>query len=79
MLEREFAPFDKEDLNSLEKFQFCIKLMINGQTSQAFSGMSLPPLEIAGGCADDIISLSRLEFGSPRLLAAQRLSRQLGY
>ncbi len=79
MLEREFDGFSKNDLTNLAKYNFYIKLMINGQTSQAFSGLSMPPRKTKKPNAqlalkNDIIELNRLRFGNIKLLVEKRLS-----
>lgn len=52
--------------------------MINGKTSTAFSGMSLPPINPGEAVQQDQIrDLSRLAFGSPRLLVEEEIARQL--
>lgn len=46
ILEKEFAPqFTAEDLVNLGRFQFYIKLMIDGVSSSPFSATTLPPIE----------------------------------
>ena len=77
-LEKEFTPFSREDLSTTAKFNFYIKLMVNGQTSEAFSGQSLPPLESpASQTAADVIAVSRLAYALPKLLVEEQLKYRL--
>lgn len=80
VLSKEFAPaVTVLDFINLSRFNFYIKLMINGRTSEAFSGMSLPP-EFSRGAASvksQIITLSRLAFGWPRLFVEEMIQRRL--
>lgn len=78
MLEKEFEGFTTQDLTNLAKYNFYLKLMINGATSQPFSGISLSPLTLpATAKLEHVINLSRLAFGRPRLLVEQQLKQQL--
>lgn len=68
-LEKNFLPFSKNDLTTLAKFEFYIKLMVGGQTSEPFSGKSLPPMENKKkSVSQEIVNLSRLLYGNPKLL-----------
>jgi TraM recognition site of TraD and TraG len=79
-LEREFAPFNKDDLGNLEKFNFYIKLMSKGQSTQAFSGLSLAPLENPKSAeAENVRTLSRLFYSNPKLLVEQELSQRMRF
>ncbi len=72
ILSREFAPIDKEDFINLPRFSFYIKLMIDGKTSEAFSGTSLPPdSKVMAGNGDRIRQINRLAYAVPRLLAEE--------
>ncbi len=77
-LQKQFYPFTKEDLSNLEKFNFYIKLMSEGQTTEPFSGISLKPEEarIAAG-EKNITLLSQLAYGSPRLLVEEQLNHRM--
>ncbi|HYV33278.1 MAG TPA: type IV secretory system conjugative DNA transfer family protein, partial [Candidatus Limnocylindria bacterium] len=78
-LEKEFDPFTKEDLNNLDKFNFYIKLMSQGQSTEPFSGVSLKPMENPNASeAQTIRAFSRLAFASPRLLIEQDLRQRMG-
>ncbi len=77
-LAKEFSPFSKEDLNSLEKFRFYIKLMSKGQTTPAFSGTSYPPIENQDSCDFETLkSFTRLAFASPKALVEQELEQKI--
>ncbi len=78
LLEKQLYPFTKEDLSNLGKFNFYIKLMSNGQATQAFSGISQQPLKRAEtDHGETIKTLSQLAYGSPRLLVEQELQRRI--
>ncbi len=77
-LEKEFHPFTKFDLSNLAKYQFYLKLMVQGQTSQPFSGTSLPPLVGTETTpAQELIGLNQLAYGQPRLLVEEQLKQRL--
>ena len=79
ILSREFAPMTEQDFIGLPRFNFYIKLMIDGKTSRAFSGANLPPepaLETAS-MKDKVVTLNRLAYGWPRLFAEETIRRQL--
>ncbi|RJQ34425.1 type IV secretory system conjugative DNA transfer family protein [Candidatus Parcubacteria bacterium] len=79
MLAKEFAPnITSLDLMGLERFNFYIKLMIDGHTSQAFSGRGISP-ELMGNTRikDKVTTLNRLAYGWPRLFVEETIKRQL--
>ncbi len=79
-LEREFQPMTKSDLANLDKYNFYIKLMVHGQTTETFSGQSAPPLSHALQSpipVDSVTALTRLRFGRPRLLVEQQLLHRM--
>jgi len=80
ILAREFAPRITElDFIGLSRFNFYIKLMIDGKTSEPFSGMSLPP-EFSGettSMQDKVVTLNRLAYGWPRLFVEETIKRRL--
>lgn len=80
VLSKEFAPVVTVfDFMNLSRFNFYIKLMINGKTSEAFSGMSLQP-EFSRGEAsikNNITTLNRLAFCWPRLFVEEMIKRRL--
>lgn len=77
-LAREFEPFTKEDFLSLERFNFYIKLMINGKTSAPFSGVSLPERTAPTPATKETITiLSRVAYGHPKILAETVIANAL--
>ncbi len=79
ILSREFAPIHDSDLIGLPRFNFYIKLMIDGKTSEAFSGVTLPPETISRGSSmkEKVVTLNRLSYGWPRLVVEETLKRHL--
>ncbi len=78
MLAREFQPFEARDLANLDKFNFYLKLMIDGQTSQAFSGTSLAPVATEHTAAtEQVVNLSRLRYALPKLLVEEQIKWRL--
>jgi hypothetical protein len=77
-LSREFTPFNESDFMGLPRHHFLVKLMIDGKTSEAFSGVSMPP-EIGGRVSikDKIITLNRLAYGWPRQVVAESIGQAL--
>jgi len=68
VLEKEFAPtFTAEDLVNLGSYQIYLKLMIDGVSSQPFSGTSLPPIEKPEiSYVDEVIRNSRRVYSKPK-------------
>lgn len=79
LLTKEFDPLTTFDFMGLARFNFYIKLMVDGKTSTPFSGVGLPPADIGGftRAKEIIIDHNRLSYGTPRLLADHLLSEQL--
>jgi hypothetical protein len=78
ILTKEFAPFTKEDFFNLKKYNFYIRLMMNGKMSPAFSGQSLPPAGFPNPhIADRIKGLGHLAYGFPRLLVEEQIKQAL--
>lgn len=80
ILSREFEPMEVADFMGLARFNFYIKLMIDGKTSTAFSGRSLPPEPVyeSADMGRRAETFSRLFYASPRLLVEERINRQIG-
>ena len=77
-LEKEFAPFTKEDLSNLDKFNFYLKLMADGQSTRPFSGISLPPMQKAAAANTQTLkTFSRLAYAQPKLLVEQDLNQRM--
>lgn len=66
-LAREFYPvFSEADLVNLPNHHIYLKLMIDGKTSQPFSAVTLPMLEIKESFKREIIAQSRKRYASRR-------------
>ena len=79
ILTEEFTPITELDFMGLPRFNFYIKLMIGGKTSEVFSGMSMTPessLETTP-VKEKIIAFNRLAYGWPRLFTEETIGRQL--
>ncbi len=75
---REFTPrFIEEDMVNLPKYEFYIKLMIDGITSDPFSARGLVPLseEEKTGNAEKIIKISRERYAKERRVVEEKISR----
>jgi type IV secretory pathway TraG/TraD family ATPase VirD4 len=78
ILSREFQEFTKEDFINLPRFNFYIKLMIDGKTSDAFSGKSQPPLDASDmEITKRIIGINQLAYGLPKLLVEEQIKQAL--
>jgi len=79
MLSKEFIPMEVDDFIHLPKFNFYIKLMIDGKTSDAFSGTSIPPKEPGYKVVskDKIIDFNRLVYGHPKIFVDKLISHYL--
>jgi type IV secretory pathway TraG/TraD family ATPase VirD4 len=73
-LSKEFYPLTREDFLNLPRFNFYIKLMVDGKTSEGFSGVSLPPYALTqAGNARQIRLISQLAYAVPRKLADEQI------
>ena len=79
ILSKEFQPMEVEDFINLPRFNFYIKLMIEGKTSTAFSGAGLPPDVLAGPKAGSglIQSFNKLRYGAPKAYVEEKIKSQL--
>ncbi len=79
ILSREFLPMKVEDFMNLPKFNFYIKLMIDGKTSHAFSGISIPPEESKSSLntKKSIETFNRLYYGSPKIFVEKMINKNL--
>ena len=78
ILSKEFVPFTKDDFVTLPRFHFYIKLMMQGKTTEAFSGLSLAPEEASDpSMAERVTQLSRLAYGFPKLLVDELILTQV--
>ncbi len=79
ILSREFVPITELDFAGLPRFNFYIKLMIDGKTSEPFSGMTLAPEPAHPSFTprEKVRTLSRLAYGWPRLLVEETIRQEL--
>jgi hypothetical protein len=77
-LAKEFFPLKKEDFLKLERRSFYIKLMIDGKSSDPFSGKGLAPIgEEDNKTTAMIKTVSELAYGLPRFLVESQMSRNI--
>ncbi len=78
-LVKEFEPLTVNDFMGLPRFNFYVKLMVNGKTSPAFSGTGLPPEPPYPSAllTRTVQDLNRLLYGTPRALAEGEIRRAL--
>ena len=78
-LAREFYPvFCESDIVNLPNHHICLKLMIDGRTSDAFSAVTLPTPKSAVSDRDEITDLSRRNYGASRKEVEEKiLSRDI--
>ncbi|MBU0636837.1 MAG: type IV secretion system DNA-binding domain-containing protein [Patescibacteria group bacterium] len=77
-LVKEFTPvFVEEDLVNLPKFEFCIKLMIDGIASDPFSARGLPPFsdEEKTNNKEIVIKVSRERYAKNKDIVEEKISR----
>ncbi len=79
LLSGEFTPMRELDFMGLPRFNFLIKLLIDGKTSPVFSGQSLPPERVDETCVEKekVVAFNRLAYGYPRLLIEENMRRQM--
>jgi DNA helicase HerA-like ATPase len=77
-LEKEFQPdFLANDLVNLPKYNFYIKLMIDGISSRPFSALTIAPLKKPEQSFKDvIIENSRRQFGTPRDIIEKKIASE---
>ncbi|MDP3729552.1 MAG: type IV secretion system DNA-binding domain-containing protein [bacterium] len=75
-LEREFQPdFMTTDFVGLSKYNFYIKLMIDGVASRPFSAHTIKPSEVpTTSLRDMIIQNSRRDYGTPRAIVEEKIA-----
>jgi len=78
-LEKEFQPdFLINDLVNLPKYNFYIKLMIDGVASKPFSAKTIPPSKVpAESYKDVLIENSRRLYSTPKNLVEEKISIEL--
>jgi CxxC-x17-CxxC domain-containing protein len=79
-LEKEFQPeFTMEDLVNLEKYNICVKLMIDGVASSPFSAITLPKREKPQKSYKEvIIRISRERYGTPKKIIEEKIEKWAG-
>ncbi len=76
ILEKEFSPVvSADDLVSLDAWAMYVKLCIDGMTSMPFSAKSLPVRYNYFGLKNEIVAHSREEFGTPRGVIEEKISK----
>lgn len=79
ILEKEFAPVvSADDLVSLDAWAMYVKLCVDGMTSVPFSAKSLPVRYNHFGLKDEIVAHSREEYGTPREVIEEKISKWSG-
>jgi CxxC-x17-CxxC domain-containing protein len=74
----EFSPvFNEEDIVNIPKYEFYIKLMIDGISSDPFSARGLPPLseDEKTGNTEKVIGVSRERYAKNREIVEDKISR----
>lgn len=77
-LVKEFTPiFLEEDIVNIPKYEFYLKLMIDGIASDPFSAIGLPPLteEEKTGNAEKVIRVSRERYANKREIVEEKIAR----
>lgn len=77
-LVKEFDPLKVDDMTNIDKYNFYIKMLIEGAPSKPFNGQSIWPEDYEGNerIGKAIKELSRLKFGKPKdVVSAEILER----
>jgi len=80
-LEKEFEPvFMMNDIVNLPKYNIYLKLMIDGIAGDAFSAITLPPVDMAGTEENEekIINISRERYASSKDEVEEKIARWSG-
>lgn len=80
-MEKEYEPiFMMNDLVNLPKYHIYLKLMIDGIAGDAFSAITLPPIDITDteGNAQKVIRVSRERYASSRAEVEEKIARWSG-
>lgn len=78
-METEFMPtFTPEDLVNLPKYQFYLKLMVDGVSTPPFSAGSLAPISVRTGSKDKVIEQSRERYAEPRPSIEEKVLKWAG-
>lgn len=78
-LEPEFFPITKDDFLGLARYHFYIKLMLNGKTSRAFSGVSQNPADyqVYPDNVEQATLINQLAYALPRELVEAQIQATL--
>ncbi len=82
ILAQEFTPITEDDFINLPRFNFYMKLMVDGKTSNPFSGITIPPERRSReSCvsSEKVKTLSRLAYGWPRLMVEEAIGHDVSY
>lgn len=76
-LTKEFDPLKPDDMTNIDKYNFYIKMLIDGAPSKPFNGQSMAPeTEYNETLGKAVAELSRLKYGKPKeVVAAEILER----
>ncbi|MDP3970287.1 MAG: type IV secretion system DNA-binding domain-containing protein [bacterium] len=79
-IEPEFGPqFVAQDIVNLNKYNFIIRLMIDGIATEPFSAIGLPPVSSEeASSADKVIKVSRERYARPQEIVEDRIIRWSG-
>ncbi|MFH1536445.1 MAG: type IV secretion system DNA-binding domain-containing protein [Patescibacteria group bacterium] len=79
-LEKEYTPnFTAQNLVNIEKYNFFIKLMIDGVSSDPFSAIGLPPVEGGADIEEKVIKVSRERYARQKSVVEERILRWSGF
>ncbi|MFH0818971.1 MAG: type IV secretion system DNA-binding domain-containing protein [Patescibacteria group bacterium] len=79
LLEPEFEPkFVAQNLVNIPKYNFYLKLMIDGVSSDPFSAMGLPPYNDFEDNAEKVIAVSRERYARPKKIVEDRILKWSG-
>ena len=74
VLTKELSPvFDEQDLVNLDKYHIYVKMAIDGVTSPAFSGITLPPYATNFQSREAILEKSRRKFSQAKALVENKI------
>lgn len=77
-LAKEFSPrFTEEDLVNIAKYNFFLKLMIDGVASEPFSAVGLPPWgdDYRTHNMEKVVNVSRERYATPRAVVEEKIVR----
>lgn len=75
-LEREYTPqLSSEDLVNLPRFEFAVKLNVDGTQSAPFTARALPPMYKHQGFKEEIKQINRERYAIEKLVVEEKLSK----